>query len=375
MQLQAVRDSFPITLESAYFNVAATAPLCAPVVQAIERYTDGVAREGAGRYTEWCSVANATRELAARLLAVEMDEIALIRNTSEGMNIVANGLRLGPGDSVLLVHGDFPANVHPWLRCREDGAEVRFVRPDRMNRIDPEQIVSACDDTTRIVSVSWVSFSNGFRMDLAGLGRALRQRGILLFVDAIQGLGVLPVRNLREHADFVSADAHKWLLAPEGIGLFWVRREVLERLEMTFVSWLSMENPFENDRYEGPLLPDARRFEYATPNTIGIHALHAALKLILDVGLEAIEQHALRLTDRLAQGLEQRGYLVTSPRGEAERSGIIAFQKDGTSSRELCAILRDRGVVTAHRAGGVRASAHLYNDDADVDRLLEALPR
>lgn len=373
-ELSALRALFPITRECAYFDAAANGPLATPVRQAVDEYLSGLAARGSRDYPRWQRISNETRQRAAELLGASPDEIALVRNTSEGINIVANGLRLGPGDSVVLIRGDFPANVHPWLRSEDDGATVRFVEPDVLNRVTTAQILDRCDASTRIVSVSAVSFWNGYRIDLESLCGALAERGILLFVDAIQALGLLELNLRRLPIDFLSADAHKGLLTPEGIGLFFVRKARLEELKLSFVSWLSMQNPFENQKYERRLLPDARRFEYASPNSMGIHALSAALKLLLSTGVQRIERHVLRLTDRLASGLKQRGYHLASPRGERERSSIVAFTRPGFELEELHRRLIQNDVVVASRAGSIRASAHVYNDDTDVERLLAALP-
>ena len=372
------RALFPVTRRYAYFNAAANAPLADPVRRAIHGYVEDLGAHGSLHYRDWFRATAETRESAARLLGAAPEEIAFVRNTSEGINVVANGLRLGAGDSVVLVRGDFPANVHPWKRLEEDGVDVRLVEPDEWNRVTPAQIEAACDATTRVASVSWVSFTNGFRLDVAELGARLHARGVLLFVDAIQGLGVLPIDLRSAEVDFLAADAHKWLLAPEGIGLFYVRRDRLDALGMTFKSWLSVRDPFENARYDSPLHPDARRFEYATPNTAGIFALQAALALLNDWGVDAIAAHVRELTDALVDGLAARGYRVRSPRGDGEWSGIVAFDLgDGAPPDALprvFAALDAAGVQVAGRGGLVRVAVHLYNDRSDVERLLDALP-
>lgn len=368
------RALFPVTRRYAYFNTAANAPLATPVVAAMEHYIHDLSEHGSVHYREWFAAFAETRELAARLLGARGSEVAFVRNTSEGINIVANGLALGAGDSVVLVHGDFPANVHPWLRLRDSGVDVRVVRPDDWNRVTPEQLLCACDESTRIVSASFVSFSNGFQLPLAQLAEVLHSRGILLFIDAIQGLGCLPLDVAATQVDFLAADAHKWLLAPEGIGLFYVRSDLLDRLRMTYVSWLSMKDPFDNVHYRGDLHDDARRFEFATPNTAGVYALRAALRLLLGIGIDAIAEHVLRLTDQICDGLIERGYALASPRGPGEKSGIVAFQHHRHGLDQLRDQLEARDVVIAKRAGMIRVAAHLFNDASDVARLLDALP-
>lgn len=373
-QLAHARALFPVTERYAYFNVAAVAPLATPVADAMIDYARDLRDHGAVHYLDWFDTYRETRALAADLIGARPGEIAFVRNTSEGINIVSNGLPLGSGDSVVIVHGDFPANVHPWLRLRDQGVDIRVVRPDEWNRVTPEQLLLACDETTRLVSTSFVSFQNGYRLDVATLARRLHARGILLFLDAIQGLGCLPLDVREAGVDFLAADSHKWMLGPEGIGIFYVRADLLDRLRPPFVSWLSMKDPFDNRVYRGDLHDDARRFEYATPNTCGIHALRAALRVLRDAGVAAVEAHVLALTDLICERMAGRGYVLRSPRGAAERSGIVAFEKPGADAGEIVQRLEQGGVVAAARSGLIRIAAHLYNDETDVARLVEALP-
>lgn len=370
----AVRSLFPVTQRYAYFNAAANAPLCEPVSRAIAGYVDDLSQHGSLHYRGWFQTTSEARALAARLVGADPEEIVLVRNTSEGMNVVANGLGLGPGDSVVVVRGDFPANVRPWLRLRDDGVDVRLVRPDEWNRVTPERLAAACDATTRLVAVSWVSFTNGFRLDVAALAHRLHERGVLLFVDAIQGLGVLPLDVREADIDFLSADGHKWLLTPEGIGVFYIRRSLIERVAVKFVSWLSVKDPFENERYDSPLHDDGRRFEFATPNTMGLYALRAGLEVLLDAGVPNIARHVHELTTALCEGLAARGYRVRSPRGADEWSGIVGFDAGGDDLGPVQHALEAAGVQTARRGDVVRAAVHLYNDASDVERLLAALP-
>lgn len=365
---------FPVTERYAYFNVAANAPIPVPVERAIAGYHRDLADHGSANYLQWFATARRARERAANLIGAAPTEIALVRNTSDGLSTIANGLEWRRGDNVVLVHGDFPANVYPWLKLREGGVEVRLVRPDDHHRIRPEQLIAACDTRTRVVAVSFVGFASGFRLDLRALAEMTRPRGILLAVDAIQGLGALSLDVARDGIDFLAADGHKWLLTPEGIGIFYVRRDLLERIRPPIVSWLSVKDPFDTEHYRGELHDDARRFEFATPNTAGIYALDAALGLLAEISIDAIERRVIDLTDDLVEGLRRRHCRVHSPRAENEKSGIVSFTKDGVSPRALNERLFAAGVSTALRGGGVRAAAHFYNDRNDVERLLDALP-
>lgn len=369
----ALRALFPVTQRYAYFNVAANAPLPIPVERALGRYASDLAAHGSRNYLDWFATARRCRARAAQLIGADASEIALVRNTSDGLLTVANGLGLKRGDSIVLVHGDFPANVYPWLKLREAGVEVRLVRTDERHRLQPEHLLAACDSTTRLIAVSFVSFATGFRIDLETISQMARPRGILLCVDAIQGLGALRLDVKRHGIDFLSADGHKWLLTPEGIGVFFVRHELLDRLRPQAVSWLSMKDPFDTARYRGELHDDARRFEFATPNTAGIFALDAALGFILDIGIDSIERRVLDLSDLLCEGLRQRGMKLASPRGDKERSGIVAFEVPGIDGSTVVEQLLASGVQCAVRAGFVRAATHFYNDASDIERLLRGL--
>lgn len=369
-----LRALFPVTERCAYFNVAANAPIPTPVEQAIVGYLRDLADHGSAHYREWFATSKRARERAARLIGARADEIALVRNTSDGIATVAAGLEWRRGDNVVLVHGDFPANVYPWLKLREGGVEVRLVRPDDHRRFRPEQLLAACDERTKVIAVSFVGFASGFRCDLAAIAEMARPRGILLVVDAIQGLGALTLDVERDGIDFLAADGHKWLLTPEGIGIFYVRRDRLDRLRPPIVSWLSVKDPFDTEHYRGEMHDDARRFEFATPNTAGIYALDAALDLLLEATIPAIERRILDLTDRLVDGLRHRRCKVLSPRADRERSGIVSFDKPGVNPRDLESRLMEAGVQVALRGGAVRAAAHFYNDERDVERLLDALP-
>lgn len=374
LTVSAARSLFPVTRTYAYFNVAANAPLAEPVRDALIAFAEDTANHGAVHWASWFETARRTRSSAAQWLGVALDELALVHSTSEGINVVAQGLEWRPGDNVVVVRGDFPANVHPWMNLRRDGVEVRFVEPATVGEVSPEAVLARCDGSTRLVSVSAVSFVTGFRADVRTLGAALRARGVLMFVDAIQALGHMPLSPYDDNIDFLAADGHKWMLGPEGVGLFFVRKALLSRLRPRFVSWLSVQDPYECQRYDSPLRDDARRFEYATHNTAGIHAFEAALNLVRAVGVDAIAPHVLGLARRLADGLDARGYRVVSPRDDARRSGIVAFTRDDVDQADVERGLLARGIVIARRCGYMRAACHLYNDASDVDRLLDALP-
>ena len=236
-------------------------------------------------------------------------------------------------------------------------------------------ILQAADHPrTRLVTLSHVEFGTGQRHDLAAIGRFCRERNILLCIDAIQSLGVIPL-NVRDlNIDFLSADGHKWMIAPEGAGLFYCRRELVEQVHPALIGWLNVRNALDFDHIDYTLKSDAGRFECGSHNVPGLLGLKASLELIASIGVEAIWTQVQSLTDRLVAGLRGRGYTVVSPRNDLESSGIVSFTRDGLNTAAIAKELHARQIEIAVRAGRLRCSPHFYNTKDQVDQLLHALP-
>ena len=401
--LEAYRECFPVTRTWAYLNHAATGPYPISTCEAIEGYARDCLSHGGIHYETWDRIREEVRTLASSLIHCAPDEVALVGNTSEGANIVAQGLDMRAGDNVVIPEGEFPANVYPWLNLERRGVEVRRVPADEIGpqrespntpvsgtgamdssssrwgskhrgRISVSSILKRVDARTRIVAVSSVAYHNGFRMDLKTLGEALESRSVPFYVDAIQSLGACPLDVKRIRASFLAADGHKWLLAPEGAGIFYCARTWLDALKPTYVSWRSVEDPFDFDRIPQRPADEARRFEFGTPPMPGIVGLHASMSLLLEVGIGRIRDRILALTNFARDGLEARGYRVLSPWGECERSGILTFAHPTRSPDELTELLARNAVVVTARGGGVRLSPHFYNNEEDLKKLLDTLP-
>lgn len=372
MEIDRIRELFPVTKGYIYMNHAAVSPLPAPVREAMERHLADVSEHGTARWKEWEEAVEGGRALAARLLGCGPDEIAFLKNTSEGIAAVANGLDWQPGDNVVLPAVEFPANVYPWLNLARRGVVVKFV-PEVEGRIRCRDILQAIDNRTRVVSISFVQFRSGFRADLKTIGRECRRRGILFCVDAIQGLGALPLDVRDMQIDFLAADGHKWLLGPEGAAIFFCSRQAMPRLNPSEVGWLSVENQWDLLAYKLELKPDARRFECGTLNTVGIRGLVAAMEFLLDVGIERIESRVLELTDLLCAGLERKGYRLLSPRGASEKSGIVSFYPKSEGAFELYRRLIAERIVVSPRERLLRVSPHFYNTEEEIERLLSKL--
>jgi selenocysteine lyase/cysteine desulfurase len=331
-----------------------------------------VLTNGAVRSDRWDRMMEKARRDGAALLGCRPEEVAFLKNTSEGISLVAAGLDWRPGDNVVCAQGEFPTNIYPWMALARHGVELRLVA-EREGRIRYPDLRDAIDRRTRVLALSFVEFLSGFRHNVPRLGELCRRRGVLFALDAIQGLGALPLNVAEAGVHFASADGHKWLLGSEGSALFFCRRDCLELVGAPLVGWRSVPNPSSYLPYHFTLRPDAARFELGTTNTVGIAGLGAALRLLLAVGLPTIERRIKLLTDRLCRGLARvRADLLSSRRG-GEWSGIVSFRLPGVDLKAVARRLRQEGFVLSYRLGWLRVSPHFYNTEAEVDRLLQAL--
>lgn len=371
-ELAAFRALFPVTEHLCYLNHAGVAPLSTRVASALGQATEECLAWGGFRYPRLLAGIQGARASAARLLGAAPAEVAFVKNTSEGVSHVALGYPWREGDAVVVPEGEFPANVYPWLHLERRGVRVLRV-PARQGRLLLDDYRAALDAPgVRVLAVSSVEFETGFRNDLPALGQLCRERGIFFFVDAIQSLGCLPLEPEACGIHALAADAHKWLLGPEGIGVFYLAREAWDRLSPAEVGWNTVTSPLEFSRIRFDVRPDARKFECGSHATILVHGLGAALDLILEAGIGEIGRRVLETADLLAEGLSSRGYRVLSSRQPAERSGIVAF----APRREPAAVvarLAEARVFAAARGQGVRVSPHFYNDRDDAARFFEAL--
>ena len=281
------RRQMPVAARWAYFDHAAVAPLSGPASEAIRRWAEDATSNGTAFYSGWMKQIDQLRSGAAALIGAAPEEIALVPNTTAGINLVAEGFAWEPGDNVVLPDNEFPSNQYPWLHLAARGVEVRRVRGDDGPGL-LDRLAAACDRRTRIVSVSWVAYSNGWRQDLDQLADMVHRRGALLFVDAIQALGVFPLNVAETPVDFLAADGHKWLLGPEGAGIFYLRREHLDRLRPLGLGWNSVVHCHDFSRIELTLKDTAARYEGGTANVPGLLGLGASLELLGQFGTEAI---------------------------------------------------------------------------------------
>lgn len=373
----AFRKSMPIVEKWAYFDHAAVGPLPERTGKVILKWCEQAVREGDTVWPEWNRGVNQTRTTAARLIGADPAEVALVPNTTAGISLVAEGFPWKSGDNVVTLANEFPSNLYPWMNLADRGVETRRVEVDPDGRVNLDRLLAACDKRTRIVSASWIGFASGFRIELAKFVEAIHDRGAFFFLDAIQGLGVFPLNLAELPIDFLAADGHKWMLGPEGAGLFYLRQEHLERLRPLGVGWYSVDDCFDFSKVELNLKPSAARYEGGTMNSAGFLALDSSLTMLEQFGTQAdasrVADRILELTDYACAELAEMGAQVVSIREPKHKSGIVSFKIAG---RDLAAVRSDclrGGVVLSYRGGCLRISPHAYNNEADVDRLIGIL--
>jgi selenocysteine lyase/cysteine desulfurase len=363
-------QEFPLAPELIYLNHAAVAPWPRRTTRAVQAFAEANAVRGAADYGAWLEVERELRARCARLLNAAPDDIAFAKNTSEALSFVAHGFPWRPGDSVVIGDEEFPSNRIVWESLAPRGVAVRAVR--LRAEAEPEQaLLAAADGSTRLLSISSVQYASGLRLDLARLGTECRRRGIAFCVDAIQGLGVFAHDVQAMHVDFLMADAHKWLLGPEGIAPFYCAPAWRERLTLHEYGWHMVEHAGDFERRDWTPARSSRRFECGSPNMLGIHALHASLGLLLEVGIETIERRVLARAEHLFDALAREPDLEPlTVRAPGRYAGIVTFRHRRRSGAELHAALRARGVVCAERGGGVRFSPHFYTPLAQLDHAV-----
>jgi selenocysteine lyase/cysteine desulfurase len=351
-------------------NHAGISPLPRRVADTLRAFADDAVRIDAAVQESWGRRAEEARAAFARLIGARSSEIAFVGNTSQGISMIAAGIKWRQGDNVVALEDEYPSNVYPWWGLRRWGVETRMV-PRPMSRFGVDEVAPFIDGRTRVLAVSAVDWQTGFRADLAALAMLCRERDVLLCVDGIQAVGALAVDVAADGIDCLVAGGHKWLLAPEGSGAMFLSKRALERVEPVILGWKSVRDADRYLPYHFDLRDGAAAFEPGSPPQVSILALGAAVELLLEVGTKEIEEGILDLTRQLAEGLTRRGATIVSPWGAGERSSILTFRM-GDGRPVLDAFSRAR-IVARPRAGGVRLAPHFYNDGDDVARVLDAV--
>ena len=367
----ALDREFPVRRNFIHLNHAAVAPLPRRVADAITAHVENVRDRGVADWRSWYGMIEATRGKVAGFIGASAAEIAFVPNTSWGINLVALGFPWKAGDNVVTDDIEFPSNAYPWRALAERGVECRVAK-NRGGRIAAEDLAALVDGRTRVVAVSWVAFHNGFVFPLAEIGRLCRERGILFVVDAIQGLGALPMDVAAANVDVLCADAHKWLYGTEGGAVFYVAESARERVPARARGWWNLKTEGEYLEYRGATpYAGARRYEPGTLPTANIAGLSAAVDLLNEIGRDAVQARILDLVELLRRGLESRGWKIASPAPLS--SGILAAAPPSGDARSWAKALEARGVLVAPREGCVRFSPHAGNDAGEIERALAAI--
>lgn len=364
---------FPVSGDKVYLAHAGVSPMPACVERAVASAVSAASRDD--QEEGLSTLLRQTRARASELLRADSGEVALIGPTTTGISAVAAGLDWQAGDEVLIYQDDFPVNVYPWQALESRGVTVRRLSTPTLGEITPELVVQQLTAKTRLVALASCHFVTGYRIDHDAIGRLLRERDVLFCLDAIQTLGAFPTTV--EHVDFLAADAHKWLLGPCAAGVFYVRRDLQDRLAPQAFGWNNVRCPNYVAQETMNLRSDARRYEAGSFNILGIAGLNAALGLLLEVGIDAIAADLTAKRTGLAAALQARGYEVFFPEGQ-QTGGITSCWREGTDMKVVGERLAAENIIASvrgDRAGRdyLRFSPHFYNTSFDLDLALELL--
>ena len=372
---QEIRINFPITKKYIFLDNAGVAPISLPAMKTIYNITKDICDFGLVKLENWYMEVHKARKDVAALINASPDELAFVKNTSHGLSLVAGGINWKRGDEIIIADQEFPANVYPWLNLKRKNVKVITVR-SRKGRLLTESFEKAISSRTKLISVSSVEYSTGFRNDIAAIGKLCSEKGVLFCVDAIQSLGAIPMDVKKYKIDFLAADGHKWLVSPEGIGIFYCNRSALKKLNLVLVGWNSVKDASNYHKINFQPKADAGRFEEGSQNLIGVHALTASVRLLQSVGIERIEEWNLHLGDLLLKGLKRRRIEILSSTIHSDRSSIISFTAGSKlKDKSLVNHLRNNKVVASIRADGIRLSPHIYNTPAESVKFFKILDK
>jgi len=367
-------EEFPQSSTNLYLNHAAVAPWPKRTQLAVQQFAEENVTVGASNYPKWMVVERKLRaQLAEIINAPSAHDIALLKNTSEGLSIIAYGLDWKQGDNLVISNHEFPSNRIVWESLRDKGVEVRVANLDvDFNKTLPEQaIIEKIDGRTRLVSISSVQYASGLSLDLKIIGQHCKEHEVIFCVDAIQSIGALEFDCQAIHADAVIADGHKWMLGPEGLALFYCSPTLREKLTLNQFGWHMIEHQGDYIRQDWEIAKSSRRFECGSPNMLGIHALSASLSLLLEVGMDSVESRLRKNVQTLLNGLKCINNLTFhSPIQTDFRAGIVTFSISGIDNATLLKGLFEKEVICASRGGGIRFSPHFYTPE---DKLLKAI--
>jgi selenocysteine lyase/cysteine desulfurase len=372
---QAIRSLFPAAQKYTYLNSAAVAPLPTVAVKAVTSQLEDASNNGSINMDSWCATKNRARGLVAEMLGVRSEEIAFMRNTSDGFSGVAAGMKWRKGDNIVTFSREFPANFYPWRMLRDNfGVEIR-VCEEKDGRIDSDELVALIDANTRLVSISAVQYSTGFRIDLERIGKAARKWDALFAVDIIQAFGVLPFDLPAQFVDIASGASYKWLCSPEGCGIFYLGERATGRVKPNCAGWQSVGKPWDFDDLEQDFKPNSLAWETGMGGSALFYGLEQSLKLLSESGAEKIASYLEELTDFLCEILPTERYEIVSSRSKGEKSQIVCIEnRKGFSSNVVAEHLRRENIIVSPRGSRIRIAPHFFNNWEDIEKLVENLP-
>ncbi len=374
MDIIKAREQFPYLMHGKiYFNHASTGPLCSPVLENIAKVLYEKSETNIDEYLGLQVIIKETKSDLGDLINASPDRIAFLDNTSNGINVLATGIKWKKGDRIVLNDLEFPANVYPFLNLKKLGVEVDLVK-SRNGIVTADNVIEMIKPETKLVSISQVQFLTGYRVDLEKIGKICKEKRIIFSVDAIQGLGAVRLDVVKDNIDFISAGSQKWLLGLQGLSFIYVSEKLQEKIEQDYVGWLSVDNAWDFLNYELKLKSSADRFQGGTLNSIGIYALNASLKFFKQFGFDEIEKLVTANSSYLIQKLEEIGIkLVLSGCDKKNIAGIVSFKHD--NSQKIFEALSQKKIHCAVRSGYVRFSPHFYNTKEEIDIVVEKLRR
>ena len=371
MDKNELRKLFPVTEKYIYLDHAGVAPVNLMALREAASFMESATQNAEFDYNMWTERVEEVRADFAELLSSNPDEIAFVRNTSHGISLVASGIDWKEGDSVIVYEKTFPSNIYPWLNLESKGVKVKFIKSDNPF-FTLSEIENLVDSSTRLISLCSVEFTNSYRIDLGSVGKFCREKGIYFFVDAIQTLGVFPIDVNKMNIDFLAADGHKWLLSPEGTGIFFCSSRVVNELNPSLLGWKSIINEFEYETVDFNIKPNALKFEEGSLPILNILALGASLKLLNKIGINNVRKEIQRLGDLVIKLATESGFQLNSPLNRESRGGAVVFSGDFDPD-EIKEKLGEKNIMVKTRGGGLRVAPHIYNTDEEVITLFNEI--
>lgn len=366
-------SEFNLDNDVIYLNHAAVAPWPCRTELAVNAFCRENVTIGSKKYANWLKVeTHLKKQLATLINAESVDEIALVKNTSEALSLVAYGLDWKAGDNIVTSDEEFPSNMIPWESLANQGVTVKKTALKGLS--DPtDALIQQIDQRTRLLTISSVQYASGLRVDLERLGQACKKNNVLFCIDAIQSIGAFPFDVQKYQADFVMADGHKWMLGPEGLAVFYCRLQALDKLKLTQFGWHMVE---DMGNYDTPLwstAKSARRFECGSPNMLSIHALSASIGLLLETGMDNVAANVIARGQYVIDKVKQNDSLTLLTNPDKNGNNIIVFKSSNDDTDKLFDYLTTHNVVCAKRGGGIRFSPHFYTPTDVIDRAFKLI--